>query len=97
MSGMRWTPAVHLIIFVFEYQQLFIRWQSKDAFRPFRASLTLTLSQRERESYCVPIYSQTTNKALRMVCIGGNNNECQLVVFFQVPLSLWERVSVRDR
>ncbi len=34
-----------------------------DAFRPFRASLTLTLSQREREWFNVSIHAHTPNQA----------------------------------
>ncbi len=47
-----------------EKEQLFTRLQRKEICRPSRASLTLTLSQRERESFSVPIYTHTTNKAL---------------------------------
>jgi len=53
--------------------RLFTRLQSKDEFRPFRASLTLTLSRGERGSFRAPIDSHTTNKPLRKACIRVNS------------------------
>ncbi len=36
--------------------------------RYFKVSLTLTLSQRERESFRVPIQTRPTNQALKRLC-----------------------------
>ena len=45
----------------------------EDVSRPSTVSLTLILSQRERESFSVPIYTHTTNKALRKFGIRVNS------------------------